>query len=181
MLIGKNIVLRPLRIEDLEKTHEWRNNMELIKLVQGIRFPKTLEMDKDWFDNVLNDKSNRNIYFGIDEIKTGDFIGIIQLNNIDYISGTAIWGFIIGDKGKQGKGYGKEFSNLILEYSFNVLNLRKIISYVVSFNINSCNLFNKILGFNKEGVLKNQIFFDGEYHDVNILSLFKEDFIKNFN
>lgn len=177
MLIGENIILRSLKIEDLEKTHEWRNDLTLIKLTQGIRFPKTLEMDRDWFTDALNDKSNRNVYFGVDEIVTGEFVGIIQLNNIDYISGTANWGFIIGDKDKQGKGYSKEFSKLILDYSFNVLNLRKITSYVVDFNINSRRLFDKTIGFKEEGVLKKQFFFDREYHDVIIFSLFKEDFV----
>lgn len=97
MLIGEKIILRPLKIEDLEKTHEWRNNLELIRLTQGIRFPKTLEMDRDWFNYALNDKSNQDIYFGIDEILTGEFLGIIQLNNIDYISRNANWGFMIGE------------------------------------------------------------------------------------
>lgn len=64
MLIGERII-----IEDLEKTHKWRNDIELVKLTQGIRFPKTFEMDKEWFDNALNDTSNRNIYFSIDTIE----------------------------------------------------------------------------------------------------------------
>lgn len=64
MLIGERII-----IEDLEKTHKWRNDIELVKLTKGIRFPKTFEMDKEWFDNTLNDTSNRNIYFSIDTIE----------------------------------------------------------------------------------------------------------------
>ncbi len=179
MLIGKKIILRPLKMEDLEKTHEWRNNLELIKLTQGIRFPKTLEMDREWFQNALNDKSNRNVYFGIDEIETGDFVGIIQLNNIDYISGTAIWGFIIGDKKKQGKGYSVEAPNLLFNYAFNVLNLRKIYGYPIAYNDATLKMHQKIGGFVTEGKLKDQVYFDGEYHDVLILSLFKEDYSKN--
>jgi len=178
MLIGKNIILRPLKIEDLEKTHEWRNNLELIKLTQGIRFPKTLEMDKDWFDTALNDKSNRNIYFGIDEIESGEFVGIVQLNNIDYISGTAILGFIIGDKSKQGKGYSGEFLTLIFSYAFNLLNLKKIVGYVIDYNATSLNVFKKNK-FIEEGSLKRQVYFDGDFHDVVIMSLFKEDFKNN--
>jgi RimJ/RimL family protein N-acetyltransferase len=177
MLIGNKIILRPLKIEDLEKTHGWRNNLELIKLVQGIRFPKTLEMDKEWFDNALNDKSNRNIYFGIDEIETNDFIGIIQLNNIDYISGTAIWGFVIGDKIKHGKGYSVEAPNLLFNYAFNILNLRKIFGYPISYNNATLRMHQKIGKFTEEGRLKKHIFFDNEYHDVIIMSLFKEDFL----
>lgn len=177
MLIGKKIILRPLNIEDLNKTLEWRNNLELIKLTQGIRFPKTIEMEKEWFENALNDKSNRNVYFGIDEIASGNFIGIIQLNNIDYISGTAIWGFIIGDKENQGKGYSVEAPILLFNYAFNVLNLRKIFGYPIVYNDATLKMHHKIGNFKQEGILKQHVYYDGVYHDVLILSLFKEDFI----
>lgn len=169
MLIGEKIILRPLRIEDLEKTHEWRNNLELIKLTQGIRFPKTLEMDCDWFNQTLNDKSNRNIYFGIDIKNTSEFIGLIQLTNIDFISGTAVLGLIISDTANQGHGYGFEANKLLLDYSFFQLNLRKITSYVVEYNQASLKLFEK-LGFLNEGVLKEHFYHDGKYVDVIILS-----------
>lgn len=178
MLVGKNIILRPLKLEDLYKTHEWRNDLELIKLTQGIRFPKTLEMDKEWFDIALNDKSNRNIYFGIDEISSGSFIGIIQLNNIDYVSGTAILGFVIGDKKYRGKGYGFEFSNLLISYAFLTLNLRKITTYNIAYN-DSTFFLQKKIGFIQEGRFQSHIFHDGKFHDVVILSLFKNEFIKN--
>lgn len=180
MLNGQKIILRPLKFEDLEKTHCWRNNLELIKLTQGVRFPKTMEMDEEWFKNALNDKSNRNVYFGVDEIETNDFIGIIQLNNIDFISGTAIWGFIIGDKNKQGKGYSFEATRLFFDYSFNILNLRKIISFNISINKATMRMQEK-LGCKQEGILKRNIYFDGEYHDVIILSLFREDYFGGTN
>ena len=178
MLKGDNIILRPLKISDIEKTHEWRNNLQIIKLTQGIRFPKTIEMDMEWFQDALNDKSNRNIYFGIDEIKTNNFIGIIQLNNIDYISGTAIWGFVIGDKDNQGKGYSVEAPKLMFEYAFNVLNLRKIFGYPIAFNNATFKMHEKIGGFIEEGRLKDHVYFDGVYHDVIILSLFKDKYVK---
>ncbi len=179
MLKGKIIILRPLKIEDLEKTNEWRNNIELLKLTQGVRFPKTLEMDKEWFDNVLNDKSNRNIYFGIDAIETNEFVGIIHLNNIDYISGTATWGFIIGDKKNQGKGISNEAPRLLLNYAFNVLNLRKVFGYIISYNKAAFFMHLAIGDVKHEGTLKQHIFFDGLYHDVLIFSIFREDFLKN--
>ena len=175
MLIGKNIKLRPLRIEDLEKTHEWRNNLELIKLTKGIRFPKTLEVDREWFNNALNDRSNRNIYFGIDEIETNDFVGIIQLNSIDYISGISELGIVFGDINIKGKGYGKESMKILLNYAFKFLNLRKISLKVIILNERAIFLY-KELGFLEEGRLKRHDYCDGEYNDVIIMSLFKEDY-----
>jgi RimJ/RimL family protein N-acetyltransferase len=179
MLIGDKIILRPLKIEDLEKTHEWRNNLELIKLTQGVRFPKSLEMDREWFDNALNDKSNRNIYFGIDVIESSEFVGIIQLNNIDYVSGTASWGFIIGDKNKRGKGISNEAPRLLFNYAFNVLNLRKIYGYMICLNKAAFFMHLAIGNFKHEGTLKQHVFFEGLYHDVLIFSIFREDFFKN--
>lgn len=171
MLIGEKIILRPLKITDLEKVNQWRNNLELIKLTQGIRFPKTLEMDKAWFDSALNDTSNRNIYFGIDEIESKEFIGLFQLVNIDYISRTAIWGYVIGDENNQRQGFGTMACNLILNYAFNVLNLRKIYSYNLVGNEGTLKMQKK-LGFTMEGILKEHFYFNNLYHDVVILSRF---------
>lgn len=176
MLIGSNIVLRPLKMDDLEHCHQWRNDLELIRMTQGIRFPKTLEMDQEWFQSALTDKSNRNIYFGIDELESNQFIGIIQLNNIDYISGTAVWGFIIGEKSKRGKGYSQEAPALMFRYAFEVLNLKKIFGYPISSNPATFKMHEKIGGFEEEGRLKKHVYFDGKYHDVVILSLFRENF-----
>jgi len=170
MLVGEKIILRPLKISDLEKVNLWRNNLELVKLTQGIRFPKTLEMDKAWFDRALNDTTNTNIYFGIDEIESKDFIGLFQLINIDYISRTAIWGYVIGEKNKQKLGYGTIAGQLILNYAFNVLNLRKIYSYNLVGNEGTLKMQKK-LGFGQEGMLKEHLYFGGEYHDVIILSI----------
>lgn len=176
MLIGEKIVLRPLKASDIEKTLRWRNNIDLIMQTQGIRFPKTQEMEEEWFKNVLNDKSNRNIFFAIDEINTNNFIGIVQLNNIDWISKTAIRGIVIGDQENRGKGYGKEVSKLLFNYAFNILNLRKICFHVISFNKASRQNLEKYFKCKNEGCLKKHVFWNNEYHDVFILSLFKDDF-----
>lgn len=178
MLIGKNIILRPLKKEDITRTNEWRNDIDIIKLSQGIRFPKTVEMDIKWFDWALNDMSNANIFWGIDVIESGDFIGIIQLNHIDYISGTAIHGLIIGDSSCRGKGYSVEALRLMYDYAFNVLNLRKVFGYPLSTNTATLKMHEKIGMYKQEGRLERQYYFDGQYHDVLILSLFREDYLQ---
>jgi RimJ/RimL family protein N-acetyltransferase len=134
-------------------------------------------MDKEWFDNALNDKSNKNIYFGVDEILTNEFIGIVQLNNIDYVSGTALLGFVIGDTKFRGKGYGFEFSCLIVSYAFLTLNLRKIITYNLASNDSTLSMQKK-LGFLQEGELKEHIYHDGKFYDVIILSLLRNKYLE---
>lgn len=171
MLESKRIRLRPLKVQDKLKMHEWRNSLDLIKLTQGIRFPKTIEMETSWFESILNDISNKNVYFAIETISQDEFIGIVQLNNINQISGTSTLGFMIGDSKNQGQGYGKEFVELIVSYAFNILNLRKITSYVVDYNSKSLNLFQKLDGFKQEGKLVEHFYFEDSYNDVLIYSL----------
>ena len=171
MLKGNKIMLRPLKITDLEKTIQWRNDIELLKLTQGIRFPKTYEIEKAWFDNVLNDTSNKNIYFGIDEISTNNFIGIIQLNNIDYISRNSEFGIVIPELTNQGKGYAKDAMQLLFGYSANVLNLKKIYLKVIDINENARKLYINF-GFKEEGLLKEHVYYDKKFHDIYIMSLF---------
>lgn len=180
MIKDKDILLRPLRREDVQKINSWRNDLSLIKMTQGLRFPKPKELDEDWINNTLLDKSNKNIYFAIevDNDKEREMIGVVQLTQIDYTSRTAVLGIMLGDPKNQGKGYGFIIYNNILEYAFSCLNIRKIISYVVSYNDRSFSLYNKIQGFEEEGVLRKHFYFDGEYHDVCILSIFKDDFVK---
>ncbi|HBX50586.1 MAG: hypothetical protein A2W98_01215 [Bacteroidetes bacterium GWF2_33_38] len=178
MLIGEKVILRPLKRSDMSKTITWRNDIDVIKQAQLIRFPKSEEMEKEWWDNVLIDKSNRNVYFAVEEKSSSNFIGIIQLNQIDWISGTAVWGFIIGNKEDRGKGYSTEAPRLLFDYAFNILNLRKIFGYPVEYNQATLKMHQKIGNFKQEGKLVKHYYINNEYHDVLILSLFREDFIK---
>lgn len=178
MLIGEKIILRPLRMQDLNLVNLWRNDIELSGLTMGIRFPKTIEMEEEWFNQVLRDKSNRNIYWGIDIKESSDFIGLASLRNIDYVSGVGEFGWMIGSAKFRGSGYGKEAERLVNEYAFSVLNLRKLVRYILDHN----QISRRILGngglSKEEGCLKNHYYFNGQFHDVLILSLFREDFYR---
>jgi RimJ/RimL family protein N-acetyltransferase len=175
MLNSSNIILRPLHSEDLYKINVWRNDYELNKLTLGIRFPKSLDLDKSWLDRTLIDITNKNVFFGIVELKNMDFIGIIQLSNIDWISRVGDFGISIGDKKNTNKGYGKESMRLFFKYVFFDLNIRKINLRVISYNTNAIETY-KALGFLQEGTLKSEVFYDNQYHDVVIMALFAENF-----
>lgn len=174
MLFGETIVLRSLRKDDIPKVNLWRNNLDLTKLTMGIRFPISIELDEDWFNAILRDKSNRNLYWAITVKETEELIGLASLREIDYISGTCKFGRMIGDENHRGLGYGKETEEMIREYAFNVLNLRKITRQVVDYNQRSLTLLkNQGLAL-EEGRLKKHFYMDGKYHDVVILSIFRD-------
>lgn len=178
MLHGQNLILRAITSEDIPDLNKWRNNIQNKILAQGFRFPVSEAIDQQWLENSYKDNGKKSVYFGIEEKKSGDFIGIIQLTDIDWISGTAVWGFMIGDKSKRAKGYSVEAPMLLFNYAFNILNLKKVVSYNLEFNIASEKMHEKIGGFKKEGCLKKHVYLNDEYHDVVIYSTFKSDFNK---
>jgi UDP-4-amino-4,6-dideoxy-N-acetyl-beta-L-altrosamine N-acetyltransferase len=173
MLKGQKVLLRPLKKEDWHKTIIWRNDPELTGLVMSHPFPITEEMEKEWYDNELTNKTNRAIYFAIEDTKSNNQIGIIFLNNINWISGTVQFGLLIGENSARGKGLGKDVLEIIIDYAFSSLNLRKISLEVISINLTAIKLYEK-MGFKVEGLLKKHWFFKNQYHDVLIMSKFKE-------
>jgi len=63
-------------------------------------------------------------------------------------------------------------------YSHRSLNFHKIYAGVFTPNKRSLQAADK-LGFEKEAVLKEEMYVDGEYHDVHKFALFKRDWIKS--
>ncbi len=56
------------------------------------------------------------------------------IHRINWKDRTATTGAVIGEKAYWDKGYGSEAKMLVLDYAFNMLNLRKICSQVLAFN-----------------------------------------------
>lgn len=173
MLFGEKIYLRPLEKDDYKLTIKWRNDMEITPLVISHPFPITEEMEKSWFENVITDISNKRIYFSICEKSNNENIGMVFLSDINWINRTCYFHILIGDKSSRGKGYGKEVLEIIINYVFHTLNLRKITLQVVRNNKPAISLYEK-KGFKIEGELKKQFFWNDRYYDVLIMSLFKE-------
>jgi RimJ/RimL family protein N-acetyltransferase len=63
---------------------------------------------------------------------------------------------------------------LLLNYAFNTLNMRKICSAVFAFNGRS-QAYNRKCGYRVEGVSKKHVFVRGNYCDLVMMALFKED------
>lgn len=121
-------------------------------------------------DEVLSNKSNR---IGIVKLKDRTPIGITAFLNFDEKQNKAELRKIIGEPGMRGKGYAKKASRLWTEYGLKTLGLRKIYLNTINTNIRNVKL-NEKLGFRVEGVLKSEIHFDGEYHDVLRMGLLNE-------
>lgn len=171
MLIGKNVILRPLKITDWEKTLKWRNNFDIKRLAMMHPFPITEMVEKGWYEKILESTSDKTIYFAITR-KDDKPIGFVSLNKINYLHKNCGLGIVIGEPEERGKGFGKETMEIIISYAFNTLNLNKITLEIVEYNKYALTLY-KEMGFVEEGRLKQHYFADGDFCDVLLYSIFR--------
>lgn len=114
------------------------------------------------FDSLLNDK---NCDLAVVTLPQGVPIGMLAFLNIDPDQKKAELRKMIGDPSFRGHGYGKKATQLWIRYGLTTLGLRKIYLNTLNTNIRNIKL-NEELGFKVEGVLRNEVYFEGEYHDV---------------
>lgn len=172
-LRGKKTILRPLNKEtDLNLCLQWVNDQDVIQYL-SLYLPASIQDEAEWFDNLI--KRKQDIILGI-EIPDKGLIGTTGLHKIDWKDRTAEHGVIIGAKDCWSKGYGKDAHMTLLNYAFNTLNLRKINSSFISFNIRSRN-YHLTCGYKIEGRRRKQVYRNGKYWDMVIVGLFKREWI----
>jgi len=95
-------------------------------------------------------------------------IGNIKLGPINFIHRYADVSLFIGEKDLRSHGYGTEAIKLLTEYAFKRLNLHKLRAGIYSRNVASLHAFQKA-GFEKEAMLRNHVWFNGEYIDMILM------------
>lgn len=170
---GKITYIRPLMEEDLRLEYlAWLNDPLLNKYSARFRTWPTSQNDINSF--FQNTKSNNHLVFALCCKKTGKHFGNCSVDNIDWVSRHAHYNVNIGIEKYRVLHYIDSFQ-VMLEYAFNTLNLNKISGGA---EIPDIMNFQKRLGFEQEGVLRQHVYRDGEYQDVVIFSILKEEFLR---
>ena len=172
MLEGQLVMLRPLRAADRMISVRWRNDPKIRDNVLGYRFPVTEEMEADWVEAVLKDRSQTRVVLAIEDKSDGAFVGFVYLNSIDWFSRNAELGMLIGDRTRHGRGLAREALGLVADYAFKTLNLHKLHLRVVASNKRALALY-RSFGFVEEGNQRQQAFMRGRYCDVVLMGLIR--------
>ncbi len=171
-LKGKRVILRPLSENDVSQLTRWINDPQVRQFIKN-SVPLNESAERNWVQS-LEKRSQTDIVLGI-EVK-GKLIGNIGLHRIDWKHRIATTGAIIGEKEYWGKGFGTDAKMALLNYAFNDLNLRKLVSHVYAFNERSL-AYSLHCGYRVEGRLRRHRFVNGRYWDEIILGLFKSDWL----
>ena len=174
-LSGQRVYLRALEVADVNERYlGWLHDAEVARYLEVGRFPVSENDLTGWIETFSD--PTKAMAFAIVDKATNLHIGNITLHSINWVHRTAEMGTMIGDKQFWGKGYATETRSLLIACAFERWGLRKLTVGNVEGNIGSISS-NKGLGFKEEGRLREQVFIDGEYHDVIRLGLFRNEFL----
>lgn len=171
MIEGRRIRLWALEKFDVSRNYQWGNDPELICLTGMTPYPKSLTDLERWFESVHMNPNQK--LFTI-KLEDGEYIGNIDISNIDWRAGHGEVGIILGEKGFQGHGYGREALALLTEFAFSEMRLHRLEARVLGYNTRAQHLFERA-GFVREGLLREQFYQGGRYVDVVCYSLLASD------
>ncbi|AFS77521.1 acetyltransferase, GNAT family [Gottschalkia acidurici 9a] len=177
MFENKIIKLRRLSPNDYTTYHNWRNDTEVMQSTSPQLEIYTLEETEQYISTIASQPNAKG--YIIEYKKTEQSVGIVSLINIDYKNRSAECIIDIGEKDMWGKGIGTSAISLILEFAFNELNLHRIYLQVFSFNERAIKLYEKI-GFVHEGRLRQALYRAGNWHDIIIMSILKNEYKSDF-
>jgi len=174
MLIGKRVRLRAIEREDLPRFVAWLNDPEVRRHLVLIP-PLSLAQEEKWYEHTLQlDRAEQPLAIERDAPEGWTLIGTISYHTIDWVSRSTELGIFIGEKTSWNQGYGREAIELLLEYSFNTLNLNRIFLRVDETNPGGIRCYEHA-GFIHEGRLRQAKFEDGQYIDLLIMSVLRSE------
>lgn len=164
MLEGENVYLRPVETKDIDMFVELKSDFSSLEKLATKLSPLSSDAVSIWLKKAA--ESFEPLKFTIVSKSTKQSIGYIGFENINFIEGHSGFGFFI-KKPFRGKGFGSEALNLLLEYGFLHLRLRRIYTEILENNLSSIKVTKK-LGFVEEGRLRKQALRSGKYLDILI-------------
>ncbi|WP_254660933.1 GNAT family N-acetyltransferase [Bacillus sp. FJAT-27225] len=173
-LESERIYLRPYQQTDLEECYKGLYVKES-RTLTGLKRVYNKEFMSDYLNKISNDESR--IFLIIADQNTDEVIGDIELNYIDFLNRNCFIRIQIIKDQYLSNGYGPEAMKLLLDYGFGVYNLHRIELEVYSYNHRALKAYQK-LGFKQEGIKRESIYYNHEYHDTIIMGLLKSEFVR---
>lgn len=144
---GEKVSLGILSREDAPDLFSLINDRDVNRMLRSPPPINSLVEEYEWIDNQSIIKG-KNLNLAIVDNETMKLIGVIGVNNMESnLYGTL--GYFL-NKNSWEKGFATEAIKLLVEYCFNVFNIRKIIAHVYEPNTSSIRVLEKN-GFKMNG------------------------------
>jgi RimJ/RimL family protein N-acetyltransferase len=169
MLLGNKVCLGPLLRTDGPIIFGWRNTLDVMRLDWCYR-PSDQTGFEEWFNGVGRDPSR--VVFAIRRKADMEFVGYIQVVNINSAFRSGELGIMMGNETHRGQGYGSEALRLCVDFAWQELNLQRLSLALVGDNPAALHVYLNS-GFEREGVLRRAVYSRGEFKDVTLMALLR--------
>jgi len=159
------IVLRPLAGSDLRRCVKWFSDPRVIHFLGRSR-PVTLAEEERWFRDYERRTDEQIFAIEVEDAH----IGNLGLHKIDGTNRKAEIGIVIGEPDYWDRGFGTEAMRVALRYAFEVLQVHKVSLEVLEYNERAIRTYER-LGFQREGVHREDVYKDGRFVNVVRMSL----------
>ena len=152
----------------------WRNQPEIAKWFFS-QDPITIDEHKAYLEKAIQDRDQ--VVFGIyTQPSTGAYhaqlLGTIALYDIDWRNRKAEMGRFYILPSQQGQGYGSLALEILIDYAFDVLGLRKVYCHVLEKNEIAVRMYARHQ-FKEVGLFIDDVYILGKYKDVLRMELYK--------
>jgi [ribosomal protein S5]-alanine N-acetyltransferase len=171
LIEGERVRLEPPRPEWTPVYQRWLADMEVTRYLLH-RHPPSERQEERYLEQAEEDRHR--VVWAIVLKEQDKLIGGTVLEKIDWRTRDAESGIMIGDKREWRRGYASEVMRLRTEYAFMELGLRKVWTGVWLPNHGSRRALEKA-GYRQCGLMRRHFFVDGQWHDVWLAEVLRED------
>ena len=171
MIAGEHIILRAFEREDAERCYRWMNDPNIVRTLKS-RYPIAFSNEVEWLDRAMRPNVDER-HFAIERKDDRSHIGNASIHDIEWVSRTGWIGMFVGEPSAWNRGFGTDAMNTLVRFAFDEMNLQKLRINVFDYNDRAKHL---LLGhgFVQEGRLRREFYREGTYHDIVILSIFRD-------
>lgn len=172
---GKDVLLKALTEDDVlhSNWYGWFNDEEVCGNLQKHYFPNTREGQLEFYKKtVVGDPTK--LHLGICDGAGSQLLGITSLYSIDFINRKCGYSIVLGEKNGRNIKMFLETTKLMFAHAFYTLNLHRI--YGGSFAQEITEIICRTTGAKPEGVLRQDVYKNGQYRDVYNYGLLREEF-----
>jgi len=173
ILRGERVYLRPAEQEDVELFAQWMNDADFVETLGG-RGPLSIGAEQTWFDELQKDQGKRRWHFVVCLRDDERPFGVIALESVDLLNGSAELGLGIADRSLWDQGYGTEATCVILDFGFGELRLHRVLLHVFDGNDRARHVYQK-LGFVHEGTERETLYRHGRHMDVHLMGILRSE------
>lgn len=170
VLVGSRVRLRPFREDDLDALWQMLCDEEGNRLT-GTHTAFTREAAEQWYRSRGQDTDRLDL--AIATLEDDTCVGEVVINDLD--AGNRSCGFRISLTGpsQYGRGYGTEATRLLMAHAFEV-GVHRVELEVFDFNPRARHVYEQV-GFVVEGIRRDALLWDGEYHDAIVMGLLSHE------